>query len=104
MFEFYADWCSPCKELAPVLEKIARQNRDKVTVYKINADRNSDLMYSFRVSCIPHVVFVRNKENVFSLTGVYPKKMYLKIIDQFAGPITNAPVSPDKEIDAERAT
>lgn len=84
MFEFYADWCSLCKKLEPILEKIARENRDKVAVYKINTDRNSELSYSFRVSGIPHVIFVKNKENVFSLTGLHPQNMYLKIIDQFA--------------------
>jgi putative thioredoxin len=104
MLEFYADWCPSCKELAPVLEKIARENRDKVTVYKINTDRNSELAYSFRVSGIPHVVFIKNKENVFSLSGVYPQNMYLRIIDQFSGSVTRDPDTPDKEVDAEQAT
>lgn len=104
MFEFYADWCSSCKELAPVLEKIARENKDKVTVYKINTDRNSELAYSFRVSGIPHVVFIKNKENLFSLTGLYPQNMYLRIIDQFSGSVTRDPDTPDKEVDAEQAT
>jgi thioredoxin len=104
MLKFYADWCHSCKELAPVLEKIARENRDKVTIYKINTDRNSELAYSFRVSGIPHVVFIKNKENVFSLTGLYPKNMYLRIIDQFSGLVTRDPDTPDKEVDAEQAT
>ncbi len=104
MFEFYADWCSPCKELEPVLEKIARKNKDRVTVYKINTDRNSELLYSFRVSGIPHVIFVKNKENVYSLTGLYPKNMYIKIIDQFSGSVTREPDTPDKEVDAEQAS
>ena len=98
MFEFYADWCSPCKELAPVLEKIARENIDKVTVYKINTDRNSELAYSFRVSGIPQVVFVKNKENVFSLTGVYPQNMYLRIIEQFAETTETKSDTPDGEL------
>jgi len=97
MFEFYADWCSPCKELEPVLEKIARDNRDKVTVYKINTDRNSELLYSFRVSGIPHIIFVKNKESVYSLSGLYPKNMYLRIIDQFAGAVEKKPETPGME-------
>lgn len=98
MFEFYADWCSPCKELAPVLEKIARENRDKVTVYKINTDSNSELSYSFRVSGIPHVIFVKNKENVFSLTGLYPQNMYLRIVDQFAEAVEKKTETADGEL------
>lgn len=98
MFEFYADWCPSCKELEPVLEKIARENSDKIAVYKINTDRNSELSYSFRVGGIPHVIFVKNKENVFSLTGVHPQNMYLKIIDQFAETAKKKSETPDGEL------
>ncbi len=84
ILDFYADWCPPCKELFPVLEKIGKENRDIVTIYKINIDRHSELANSFRVTGIPHVAFVKNKENVLSLTGLYPKKMYLKVIQQYS--------------------
>jgi thioredoxin 1 len=85
MLEFYADWCAPCVQLAPVLEKIARENLRSVTVYKINIDKNKRLASSFRVRGIPHISFVKNKETVLSLTGLYPKKMYLKAIERFSG-------------------
>ncbi len=85
MFEFYADWCSPCIQLAPVLETIAKENRNRVTIYKINIDKNKDLASSFRVRGIPHITFIKNKENVLSLTGLYPKKMYIKAIQRFSG-------------------
>ncbi len=84
ILDFYADWCPPCKELFPVLEKIGKENRDRVTIYKINIDRHSELANSFRVTGIPHVAFVKNKENVLSLTGLYPKNMYLKVIQQYS--------------------
>jgi thioredoxin len=84
VLDFYADWCPPCKELLPVLEKIGKENRDIVTIYKINIDRHSELANSFRVTGIPHVAFVKNKENVLSLTGLYPKNMYLKVIEQYS--------------------
>ncbi len=84
VLDFYADWCPPCKELLPVLEKIGKENRDIVTIYKINIDRHSELANSFRVTGIPHVAFVKNKENVLSLTGLYPKNMYLKVIRQYS--------------------
>jgi thioredoxin 1 len=84
LLDFYADWCPPCKELAPILEKIAKEKSDTVTIYKINIDRNRELSDSFRITGIPHVAFFKNKENVFSLTGLYPKNMYLKVIEKFA--------------------
>ncbi|MBU0769237.1 MAG: thioredoxin family protein [Proteobacteria bacterium] len=86
ILEFYADWCPPCKELAPILEKIAKEKSETVSIYKIDTDRHRELMNSFRVTGIPHVAFVKNKENVFSLTGLYPKTMYLKVIEQYTDP------------------
>lgn len=86
MLEFYADWCPPCKELAPILEKIAEEKKATVAIYKINIDRHRGISSSFRVTGIPHVAFVKNKENVFSLTGLYPKTMYLKIIEKYTEP------------------
>jgi thioredoxin len=86
ILEFYADWCPPCKELAPILEKIAKEKSETVAIYKINIDRHRELSNSFRVTGIPHVSFVKNKENVFALTGVYPKTMYLRVIEKFTKP------------------
>ena len=83
ILEFYADWCPPCKELAPILEKIAKEKSETVTIFKIDTDRHRELMNSFRVTGIPHVSFIKNKENVFSLTGLYPKTMYLQVIEKY---------------------
>jgi thioredoxin 1 len=82
VFEFYADWCPPCKELAPILEEIAKENSRALDIYKINTDKHSDLARDFRVTGIPHVVFFKNKKSVMSLSGLYPKKMYLKVISR----------------------
>jgi thioredoxin len=84
ILDFYADWCPACKELAPILEKIAKEKSGTVTIYKINVDRNQELSSSFRVNGIPHVAFLKDKKKVFSLTGLYPKNMYLKVIEKFA--------------------
>jgi len=94
ILEFYADWCPPCKELTPILEKIAKEKSPTVSIYKIDVDRHRELMNSFRVTGIPHVSFFKNKENVFSLTGLYPKTMYLKVIEQYTKEI-----GPDLSVD-----
>jgi len=83
ILDFYADWCPPCKELEPILEKIAKEEGETISIYKIDVDRNRELSNSFRITGIPHVAFVKNKETVFSLTGLYPKNMYLKVIEQY---------------------
>ncbi len=87
ILEFYADWCPPCKELAPILEKIAKEKSATVSIYKIDTDRHREFMNSFRVTGIPHVSFIKNKENVFSLTGLYPKTMYLKVIEKYTNSV-----------------
>ena len=89
MVEFYADWCPPCKELAPMLEEIAKENRGHVDIYKINTDKNPGLASAFRVTGIPHVVFIKNQESVFFLSGLYPKKMYLEVIGRFSRTLTD---------------
>ena len=89
MVEFYADWCPPCKELDPILEEIAKESGDKVDIYKINTDKNPGLASAFRVTGIPHVVFIKNQESVFSLSGLHPKKMYLKVINRFSQVLTD---------------
>jgi len=94
--EFYADWCPPCKELTPILEEIARDNQDKVGIYTIDTDKNNNLAYTYRVTGIPHVVFIKNKENLLSLSGLYPKEMYLKVISRFSQVLTDKkPGKPD---------
>jgi thioredoxin-like negative regulator of GroEL len=84
MFYFYADWCRPCKKLGPIVEKIAKENIDSVTVYKINSDKNVELVNIFRARGVPHIAYVKNKKILLSLTGLYPKDMYLKAIKRFS--------------------
>lgn len=84
MFEMYADWCAPCRELAPVIEEIARENADRVTVYKINTEENKALAASLRISGLPFVLFMKNKEVMHSMLGLYPKDAYVRVIEHFS--------------------
>lgn len=84
VFDLYADWCRPCKILSPILEEIAKENSDKASFYKINIEKHRRIAGMFRVSGIPFVLFVKNKNGVHSLIGVQPKATYQKAIDQFA--------------------
>lgn len=84
MFDLYADWCAPCKDLAPILEQIARENSHRITAYKINVDENRAIAVSFRMTGIPFVVFVKNKTVLHSFTGVHPKKTYVKAVEAFS--------------------
>jgi len=94
MFDLYADWCMPCRILSPMLEKIAREHPDKVTVYKINVDKAPDLAAAFGVSGIPFVVFVQNKTGVYALTGVQTEETYVQVINRFAPVHKTATAAP----------
>lgn len=84
VFDLYADWCTPCKLLSPMLEKISDEKKSSARFYKINVDKHPDLARSFGVSGIPFVVFVKNKTAVSALTGLQSKEAYIRVIDQFA--------------------
>ncbi|MDM8541830.1 thioredoxin [Desulfococcaceae bacterium HSG9] len=84
MIDFYADWCGPCHQLAPRLEKIALENSDRVTIYKLDIDKHKEIAAQYGVRSIPFVAFFKRQKIVRQMTGLYPKNEYLKIINQFS--------------------
>jgi len=98
MFDLYADWCMPCRILSPLLEKIAVERRDKVSIYKINIDKSRDIAGALGVTGIPFVVFIKNREGVYALTGVQSRDTYLRVIDQFAASSPAKDIEPDGTI------
>ena len=78
--EFYADWCKPCHEVAPIMEAIAREAPPNVKIVKIDIDKNRSLADRYRVRGIPTVVVIRDQKLVDSLLGVKTKKKYLEMI------------------------
>jgi thioredoxin len=99
VFDLYADWCGPCKILSPMLEEIAKENKEKADFYKINVDQLPQLAGAFKVSGIPHVSYVKDKTIVLTLVGVRSKDVYVKAVNQFSSKGDEALVSkPDGEI------
>jgi len=98
MFDLYADWCMPCKILSPMLEEIAKEQKDKVTVYKVNVDKNPEIAGAFGVSGIPFVVYVKNQKGVHAFTGVQSKETYIRAIDLLAKGDEQSDITPDGEL------
>ena len=73
LLDFYADWCGPCKMLAPVLHEIAEENADTLKVGKINVDEQMELAMRFQVSSIPMLVVFKNGKAVAKSVGYWPK-------------------------------
>ncbi|MBI4857745.1 MAG: thioredoxin [Acetobacterium woodii] len=77
MVDFWAEWCGPCKALAPTIDEISQELGDNMKVCKINVDENQSLAQQFRVMSIPTVVFFKNGEAVNRFVGVREKDDYI---------------------------
>lgn len=91
LFDLYADWCGPCRMLAPILEEIAEEYSAKADIYKIDTDAHSDIASAFQVRGIPFVVFMQNQKVVYTLTGLHPKGTYAQAIEKLS-PADTVPV------------
>lgn len=71
--DFWAEWCTPCKVIAPVLEEIAENNADKVTVAKLDIDSNPQIAAKYQILSIPTMLVFQNGEVIKQVVGAKPK-------------------------------
>lgn len=81
LLDFWADWCGPCKNFAPILEAYEAENGDKIKLGKVNVDEETSLAQQFRVMGIPTIVLMIDGEKKASSTGVLSKADLEKFID-----------------------
>lgn len=79
LLDFYADWCGPCRMVAPLVEEIANE-RDDVLVGKINVDESPELANTFGVFSIPTLVVMKNGKVIRQEAGARPKAMILDML------------------------
>ncbi|MDR1370352.1 MAG: thioredoxin [Dysgonamonadaceae bacterium] len=80
--DFYADWCAPCRKLAPILAEIATKYKNQVIVYKIDTDKERELAQAFGISSIPTLFFIPVDGTPQVVRGVLSKEDLEKIITQ----------------------
>lgn len=80
LFDFYADWCAPCREIKPYLDEISKDMSDKVELVRINVDENQELCRDLKIDGIPDLKLFKNKSVVWSSTGYIEKKEIVKNI------------------------
>jgi len=80
IIDFYADWCGPCKMLAPVLDELAVEYAGKVNIYKINTDQETGLANAFGIMSVPSLLFIPMNDKPQMATGALPKKVFAEII------------------------
>ena len=76
--DFYADWCGPCKMVAPILEEISKEYAGKMHVYKINTDEEQELAQAFGIQSIPSLLFVPVDAQPQMAAGALPKDTLVK--------------------------
>lgn len=81
--DFWAEWCGPCKMVSPVLEEIASEHADKLTVAKLNVDENPHTAQKYQVLSIPTMSVFRGGEVVKSIVGAKPKAALLRELAEF---------------------
>ena len=83
IIDFYADWCKPCKLIAPIMEELAVEYKGKVNIYKINTEKQRELSRVFGIRSIPAVLFVPTEGQPQMSTGALPKETFKQVIDEF---------------------
>lgn len=82
LVDFWADWCGPCKMIAPVIEEIAGEYQGKVQVAKVNVDQNRNIPAEFKISSIPTLVMFKGGSEVERFVGFRTKKELKSILDK----------------------
>lgn len=82
LVDFWAEWCGPCKQLAPVLDEIATDMSDKLTIVKVNIDENPESPQKYNVRGIPTMILFKDGEPVATKVGSVPKSKIIEWLEE----------------------
>jgi len=89
LVDFWAEWCYPCKMIAPVVSEISKEYTGKLKVGKLNTDQNQSIAVQYGISGIPTLLLFKNGEVVDRIVGAYPKHAITEKINYFLAPMAS---------------
>jgi len=84
LVDFYADWCGPCKTLAPILKQVKHELKDSIKIIKIDVDKNNVIASKYQVRGVPTMLLFKNGSQLWRQSGVLQKNDIIATINQYA--------------------
>ncbi len=82
LVDFWAEWCGPCRQLAPIIDELSKDRAEKMEVYKINIDKNPEIPTKFGIRGIPTMIIFENGKPVATKVGALPKNSLYQWVDE----------------------
>jgi len=83
LIDFFAEWCKPCKMLAPVVEELSKEMIGKAKVFKVDVDKSGDIAQNYSIMGVPTVMIFKNGEDVYKMAGFQPKEVLKSKLVQY---------------------
>ena len=82
IIDFYADWCGPCKMIAPILEELSEDYKDKIVIYKVDTEVEQELSAAFQIRSIPSMLIIPMDKQPMMQAGALPKENLIEVIEK----------------------
>ena len=102
LVDFWAEWCGPCRQIGPALEKLAQEFEGQVRIAKVNVDENPGLSQTFQIMSIPNLMMIKNRTMVFNQPGALPEPVMRDLIKQLIA--LEVPAPDESEADEQPAS
>lgn len=83
LVDFFAEWCGPCKMMAPILQDVKKEIGDDATIVKVDVDKNPQAAYEYQVQGVPTLILFKNGKPMWRQSGVVPKNGLVGVIRKF---------------------